>query len=497
VVRDAPKNGKAYTRKDGDWTPAEVGSKFPTLAGNGGKVLAVTAGEGDVEWVAPAAGGSGGIEEAPTDGVLYVRKNGKWINSDGIEDLRPRHRFWGIQALNNYSGGANGAQFAEIQFRAAIGVEETHTGGAGGSQNAISGSGPDAFDGNLSSYIRLARQDQGNPCRVWYDFGVGAAKPVSEVCIKNTTTEHVGGFNIIWSDDGVNWSTIANLQAANTNDPQTFVIYTTPKVPKVPVGGTAGQALVKTNNNNFDTQWFGPVIEEAPKTGFGYGRKDGKWRLLTELEVGAEPPAHRYWTIQALSAGYNSSIGIAELQWRSVAGIAELPTGGTATGSAVFQGSPAAAYDGNVDGWAVRYRGDDGDGSRRVGYDFGSPKAVTELWIKAATNVVEPIKDFAVLWSDNGTAWTELGRFTGANTTAGQTFAVYTPPWQEERNQLRHRVDRRADREHYRGRRRRDDSAYGGHGQGHVPDALRLCSHRDSCVPHRTKFHRLGDGGCQ
>lgn len=64
---------------------------YPDMTGNAGRILAVNAAEDGVEWVDDeTGGGGGGIEEAPEDGTAYSRKDGEWVATT-IDEISP----WG------------------------------------------------------------------------------------------------------------------------------------------------------------------------------------------------------------------------------------------------------------------------------------------------------------------------------------------------------------------------------------------------------------------
>lgn len=57
---------------------------LPALLGNASKVLSVNVAETGVEWIAGGGGGGGGgLEDAPSDGKLYGRKDGSWVEIVG------------------------------------------------------------------------------------------------------------------------------------------------------------------------------------------------------------------------------------------------------------------------------------------------------------------------------------------------------------------------------------------------------------------------------
>ena len=80
---EAPIDGKQYARKDAGWdkivtAEGPEGPAGPGVApgGDTGQVLSKADGSDySTEWVTPSAG----IEEAPNDGLYYVRHNGTWV----------------------------------------------------------------------------------------------------------------------------------------------------------------------------------------------------------------------------------------------------------------------------------------------------------------------------------------------------------------------------------------------------------------------------------
>lgn len=74
-VEEAPIDGSAYVRKDGEWIE-DAGGDVEEAPSNGTAYV-----RKDGTWVPETGGGSGSgdVEEAPTDGKAYVRKDGAWV----------------------------------------------------------------------------------------------------------------------------------------------------------------------------------------------------------------------------------------------------------------------------------------------------------------------------------------------------------------------------------------------------------------------------------
>lgn len=123
--------------------------------------------------------------------------------------------------------------------------------------------------------------------------------------------------------------------------------------------------------------------------------------------------AHRYWRVNVTSSISGSfPYVIAEIEFRSTLGGADITGGGTAISDA-NQGapqnatSPALAFDNNNGtDWSSGFAF---SGSFYVGYDFGVAVDIVDVAISAsATNTNGAPKNFTIDYSDNGSSWTPL-----------------------------------------------------------------------------------------
>lgn len=115
---------------------------------------------------------------------------------------------------------------------------------------------------------------------------------------------------------------------------------------------------------------------------------------------------HRYWRLNISANGGAGSTLVEELEFREVAGGADVTGTGTAIGS---HASPGNAFDNNT---GTAYNPAAASGVT-IGWDFGAGngKNIVEVAIttSAATTLAALPKDFTLEYSDDGAAWTDSG----------------------------------------------------------------------------------------
>lgn len=139
---------------------------------------------------------------------------------------------------------------------------------------------------------------------------------------------------------------------------------------------------------------------------------------------------HRYWRVQAKAVEAGTNFALAELQFRIVAGGADVTVpGGPALASSTFAGSSSAnPYDDNAATWWATLTGQHVDGW--IGYDFGSAVEIVEVLLQARDTALASARQapsiFVVAGSNDGVTWIDYKRHVSAAWTIGSTqvFAV-------------------------------------------------------------------------
>ena len=224
-VLEAPQDGKQYVRKDGDWT-AFVLPEIPDA----------------------------GIEEAPADGKLYGRKDSAWVEvtgggGGGEEGIPIAYKFWRAEQMTADNAGFT--SIADFRFLDELGAEITpYTASA---TQAYSGYPlAQAFDADPYSFYAAAQGgvfvqlEYPEPVAV-FGLSIGA---------RNTPGETPNVATIRASNDGVAWTTIVVLNFRDTG---------------------AWAAIEKRTRPIPATYRKAEYIEDAPKDGQNYVRKNGAW----------------------------------------------------------------------------------------------------------------------------------------------------------------------------------------------------------------------------
>ena len=132
---------------------------------------------------------------------------------------------------------------------------------------------------------------------------------------------------------------------------------------------------------------------------------------------------HRYWRLN-MTATPGSLYSIAEIQFRTTAGVPLLFSGGTASASTTYSNDfvnwgPQLAADNNAGSeWSS---GDNSPTTWAYDYGAGNAKAIVEIALQArndAPNLMPTV--FTPQWSDDGANWTSMAQITTAAWTVGQ-----------------------------------------------------------------------------
>ena len=150
----------------------------------------------------------------------------------------------------------------------------------------------------------------------------------------------------------------------------------------------------------------------APPSGFS------AWDSAAPVVTG-----HRYWRLN-MTATTANTYALAEVQFRTAAGVPLLFSGGTATAGTAYNASYDASKAADNDP-ATCWSGDGSDPTDWWEYDYGAgnAKAVVEITIQTRTDAAanQAPSVFTPQWSDDGVNWTPMGQITAAAwTTLGQ-----------------------------------------------------------------------------
>jgi hypothetical protein len=223
----------------------------------------------------------------------------------------------------------------------------------------------DATDTVISSVVERVNGTD----NVTKDIGVAGVCPVGTRKVKILArNRNLGGTTCYgkW-DSFVGAIKLAFLPATNANE-------------LTPVGGSAGQVIVKQSNTDRDVAW----ADRADK-------------IVTTAG------AHSYWRVRYLTGNHASFLSAFDIQFRQKAGVTEHPAGGTVLEMQTRGGFLAsAAFDADdTTRWAL----DDiaNIGVAYLGYHYASPVEVAEVAM-LVTNGETP-KDYNVDYSDDGLGW--------------------------------------------------------------------------------------------
>lgn len=119
--------------------------------------------------------------------------------------------------------------------------------------------------------------------------------------------------------------------------------------------------------------------------------------------------AHRYWRLFVVDTQATSgSVQVAELQFREVAGVNQVPSGGVAIRSSVATSSTTYQASNAFDGNNATYWRSDSRVNEWIGYDFGAGNEIepVELLIGvSSSNLTYSPRHTAVEYSDDGVDW--------------------------------------------------------------------------------------------
>jgi len=293
-------------------------------------------------------------------------------------------RYWGMRANTPL-----GVSYGELGFEAADGGPNLAAGLPPQSNTAYFTNQFGEYDGAIgvgsntwnSANANLSHSGATSPSIDYVDFGGGAPQAINQMRLTSLESTFTSGmpttFDVVSSNDGVNWTTEWSGTAAS------WV-----------------QAEVRT----YTRPAYAPVY-----AGSKYG-------------------AHGFWRVSMYSnGGYPNSYAVAELQMRATPGGATQTTGGVCAESDQFSTfGCAAAFDGNATSFWTSL-------TRKFGnylqYNFASPVAVGEIAVTAINNngPATPI-DMLLWFSDDGAKWSPAWHIVTPATWAVGETRVFTDP---------------------------------------------------------------------
>lgn len=321
-IGEAPEDGKAYARKDGDWAEVAVSGELTVEAGVGIKVDTSVPGKATVSTLVPIS----------KKGSAGKHRYWRWDILSSVDPASPRLRTHRIRAADEAGGNI---VFAPETVSAS---SETTTDKA---SNLFR-------DGDTQ--VGWATQD---PAPGWVSVDTGS-NPVE---IRSFFVQSLNSYSqaapdeitLSFSDDGVNWTEVARAKLVYdaTNKSQPVAVSSDQDVPA--------------------------FIGDAPENGKAYNRKDGGW---VEAEAGGagldipslpvagaiEPgdmlpvsqslnPPGEGWRIRALRSFASESLAstgavyVYEIEFRASAGGSKHPNGTLLSGGVSSGGN---AFDGNL-----------------------------------------------------------------------------------------------------------------------------------------------------
>jgi F5/8 type C domain len=138
--------------------------------------------------------------------------------------------------------------------------------------------------------------------------------------------------------------------------------------------------------------------------------------------------AHRYWRIM-MNASAGNAFSLAEIQFRTVAGVSRPFSGGTASAYNSYPGyPPAQATDGdNATFWSSS---DATPGDWKYDYGVGNAIDVVEIMITSRNDsfYTQTPTSFTLQWSDDGSTWTSMMPISASWSSPTQTQAFAVTP---------------------------------------------------------------------
>lgn len=284
------------------------------------------------------------------------------------------HRYWGLEYL---AGGSGVYSVADLQFIDNPGGSDQANGGTAYQTSTYGADvAANAFDGQQYSTF-AATSSLTAPQRLWYDFGSEVRVHQVVVSSRSQASQTPRDWNVIYSDDGVNWSTawrVGQMSAWSGSSTRTF---TSPD--------------------------YGYIAPEGPEP---YGK-------------------HRFWGLRLTQGGANTVRTLGEIELRVVPGGGSVTAGGQPGSTAYYGGMPPSqAFDGDT---GTLYSGT--DNPPMVWYDFraGHEIGIAEIAIyPRASQLNQTPTGWDVVYSDDGVNWTTA--WSNTTTSWSAQWRVFTSP---------------------------------------------------------------------
>lgn len=335
------------------------------------------------------------ISIAAADNNVYVGLGTLWINVIvPYVSLHGEHPYWGIRVRGLWESTWQ-IVIPEIIMRSVVGGENICTGGVAGSLNPYV-YGPDRAFGSLPASLNggdigqfyMSTSNPVLPVTLYYHFANPEIVRQMEIYVSNWNGERMTNFDIVYSDDGVNFIV---AEAVDNFYPENW--------------GTG----LDNNGNGLDTIGFAL-----------FGVRD-------PIDVTQPQP---YWglRINKLQSPTNQA-NMLELVLKGELGGANLCVGGN-TGGTGYSNVPAA-FDGIMDDQNnACYGRNPINATDNFYYHFATNVKIAEYDIYTSVVAQDRPTDWELICSDDGIRWAVADKYTGfkfyqpAGTIAFDTFVI-------------------------------------------------------------------------
>lgn len=371
-------------------------------------------------------------KEVPADAIVIFHSsatrltylsNSAWTGYDDLmpsEEPNGRHAFWRVRFLSGVV--ANTVEVGELIMSQGPSGSQLASGGTPISSGTYNGTTPaaNAFDGNVASVWRSQTATLSGGT-VWLGYQFSEAVSISSIQVKmpapSTDRRPTSGV-VEFSDDGVTWFEGWQFSAwvwdggiADVN------VSTHPRYLK------SFDQLSKLDDVD--------VISSPPQDGqvITWSAVDQKWVAAAPSDSDAAV-THRFWRVFIAEASDPTNCNVAEIEFRTTPGVEEQATGGVSIDGGTISGYPSSnAFDAN-DSTIVSLSPHE---LNYIGYDFLTPKKVTEIYIRAGSDPALAPKSFRIEWSDNGQSWQIAGVISNKTdwTAGGEMLITPTLNFQE------------------------------------------------------------------
>lgn len=419
ALEEAPTDGSVYVRSLKKWV--KQAEPLP-IGGGAGQILAKqSTNDQDAAWVNPPAG----VPTGGTAGQLLLKNSGNpgdygWTTKGFV----PASGQSGYALVKN---SGNDYDLKWIALPTAVPV-----GGANGQVLTVTAGVPAWINqphdmptgGAVGQY--LVKSTTGDFATAWGTgpSGVPAGGGIGQILTKNSNTDG----DLIWANAPKAvpaGGTTGQILTKSSGSDYALVWSAAPI--SLPAGGSTGQVLVKNSAISGDASWSVAGIQDAPTDGQLYARINSGWQMFapTGGTGGGTGGAsivrpHRFWRINIATNNGSVNTAIDELGLHIATGGSDIAVGGTPVGTMSPQ---ANAFD-EISGTEAAVAGTSGI----IGYDFGASnvKGVLEVQIGGPVDPTKAPQAFAIQYSDDGSAWTTAWAVTGQTAWAASEKRVFT-----------------------------------------------------------------------